>query len=138
MHWTSDINCELPIKMAEKGLASEVKPDIIPMQMIRTAAMRGDAPSMRVMRNNREYMWTWNEYYNDILSFAKGLAHLGIDERKAINIMGFNAPEWAIAFYGSVFHNNVVSGVYITNGPAACQYQAHHSEAQVIVVDTEE
>ena len=84
--------------------------------------MRGDAPSMRVMRNNREYVWTWNEYYKDIVSFAKSLAHLGIDERKAVNIMGFNSPEWAIAFYGSVFHNNVVSGVYITNGPAACQY----------------
>ena len=83
-------------------------------------------------------MWTWREYYNDIVSFAKSLVSLGIDERKAVNIMGFNAPEWAIAFYGSVFHNNVVSGVYITNGPAACQYQAHHSEAQVVVLDTEQ
>jgi long-chain-fatty-acid--CoA ligase ACSBG len=30
----------------------------------------------------------------------------------------------------------VVSGVYTTNGPEACIYQAEHSEAQVIVVDT--
>lgn len=33
-------------------------------------------------------------------------------------------------------HSNVVSGVYTTNGEEACQYQAEHSEAQVIVVDT--
>lgn len=50
--------------------------------------------------------------------------------------MGFNSPEWAIAHFGSLLHNNVVSGVYTTNGADACQYQAEHSEAQVIVVDT--
>lgn len=50
--------------------------------------------------------------------------------------MGFNSPEWAIAHYGSIFHNNVVSGVYATNGADACQYQAEHSSAQVIVVET--
>ena len=43
---------------------------------------------------------------------------------KAVNIMGFNSPEWAIAFFGSILHNNVVSGVYITNGSDACKYQA--------------
>lgn len=61
---------------------------------------------------------------------------MGVEERKAVNIYGFNSPEWAIAFMGSIMHNNVVSGVYITNGPEACHYQALHSEAQVIVVDT--
>ena len=50
--------------------------------------------------------------------------------------MGFNSPEWAIAYYGSLMHNNVVSGVYTTNGADACQYQAQHSEAQVIVLET--
>jgi long-chain-fatty-acid--CoA ligase ACSBG len=52
--------------------------------------------------------------------------------------MGYNAPEWAIACYGAMFHNNIITGVYITNEPAACQYQAQHSEAEVIVVDTEQ
>jgi long-chain-fatty-acid--CoA ligase ACSBG len=47
---------------------------------------------------------------------------LGVEERKAVNIYGFNSPEWAIAFMGSIMHNNVVSGVYITNGPEACHY----------------
>ena len=49
--------------------------------------------------------------------------------------MGYNSPEWAIAYHGAIFHNNVVSGVYVTNGASACQYQAEHSEAEVIVVD---
>lgn len=43
--------------------------------------------------------------------------------------MGFNAPEWAIAFFGSIFANNIPSGVYTTNNSEACFYQANHSEA---------
>ena len=52
--------------------------------------------------------------------------------------MGFNSPEWTISHYGAILHNNCVSGVYTTNGADACRYQAEHSEAQVIVVDTME
>ena len=84
---------------------------------------------MNVMRNKKVYSWTWDQYYKDCMAFAKGLHHIGVDQRKAVNIMGFNSPEWAIANFGSIFHNNVVSGVYITNGVDACQYQAEHSEA---------
>ena len=54
------------------------------------------------------------------MAFAKSLHALGIDSWKSVNIMGFNSPEWAIAFYGSIFHNNIVSGVYTTNGAQAC------------------
>jgi long-chain-fatty-acid--CoA ligase ACSBG len=53
---------------------------------------------MKVMRNNKELSWSWRQYYNDALSFAKALHALGVDERKAVNIMGFNSPEWAICY----------------------------------------
>jgi long-chain-fatty-acid--CoA ligase ACSBG len=68
------------------------------------------------MRNNKEYVWTYQQYYNDAISFAKSLTAIGASERKAVNIMGFNSPEWAITFFGSLFHNNIATGVYITNG----------------------
>ena len=55
-----------------------------------------------------------------------------------MNIIGFNAPEWAIAFFGTMFANCIPSGVYTTNNPEACLYQADHSEAEVIVVENEE
>ncbi len=37
---------------------------------------------------------------------------------------------------GGVIFNNVVSGVYPTNNADACLYQADHSEAEIIVVDS--
>jgi long-chain-fatty-acid--CoA ligase ACSBG len=36
--------------------------------------------------------------------------------------MGFNSPEWTIAYFGGVLHNNILSGVYTTNGAEACKY----------------
>lgn len=64
------------------------------------------------MRNNKEFIWSWNEYYNQVYNVAKSLKAVGLQDRKAINICGFNSPEWAIAFYSATFVNCVASGVY--------------------------
>ena len=61
---------------------------------------------------------------------------LGINERKSINIIGHNAPEWVIAFMGGIVYNGIVSGVYPTNNAEACIYQADHSEAEIVVCDS--
>jgi len=122
--------------MAATGFGASIKPETIPAVFRRTAIERGDNLALKVMRDNKELSWSWSQYYNESFAFAKALHAIGIDERKAVNIMGFNSPEWAIAYCGSIMHNNVVSGVYTTNGEEACIYQAEHSEAQVIVVDT--
>ena len=50
--------------------------------------------------------------------------------------MGFNSPEWAFAYQGSLMNNNVATGVYTTNAPDACFYQVDHCDAEVIVVET--
>ena len=63
---------------------------------------------------------------------------MNVRERSAVAIMGFNSPEWAIAFMGSIMNNNVNTGIYITNQAEACLYQADHSEAEVIVCETYE
>ena len=136
LYWTTDINVELPIKISKTGISSAVKPETLPEVFLKAVKLRGDSPSLRQWRNGKEVIWTWNEFLAEVLTFAKCLQVLGVPERKAVNIRGFNGPEWLVSFYGAVFHNNIGSGVYMSNGPDACQYQAEHSEAQVICVDT--
>ena len=63
---------------------------------------------------------------------------VGVQERKSVNIMGHNAPEWVISFMGGAHYNCIVSGVYPTNNAEACFYQADHSEAELVVVDSVE
>ena len=70
------------------------------------------------------------------MSFAKAMQVVGVQERKSVNIMGHNSPEWAISFMGGIYYNCVASGVYPTNNAEACLYQAEHSEAELVVVDS--
>ena len=72
----------------------------------------------------------------DVEQFAMAMHKLGINERKSVNVMGHNAPEWTIAFMGGIYYNCISSGVYPTNNADACLYQADHSEAELIVVDS--
>ena len=62
---------------------------------------------------------------------------ISIDFKKfdTINIIGFNAPEWHFANFGAILAGGIAAGVYATNGPDACKYQANHSEAKVIVCE---
>jgi len=129
LYWTTDMNAELPVKMSATGMSANIKPTTLPMLFRDAVTARKDNNSLKVMRDKKELTWTWNQYYSDSMAFAKSLYFLGVDQRKSVNIMGFNSPEWAISYQGSMLHNNVVSGVYTTNGAEACHYQAEHSEA---------
>ena len=53
------MNCELPVKMAHTGIASEIKPTTIAAAFLYTAEKRASTPAMRVMREGREQQWTW-------------------------------------------------------------------------------
>jgi long-chain-fatty-acid--CoA ligase ACSBG len=51
------------------------------------------------------------------MTFGKALIALGLTNFSAVNIIGFNSPEWAIAFSGSIFGHYLPIGIYTTNGP---------------------
>ena len=98
----------------------------------------GDRPTMWVDRNYAKLCWTWAQYYTDTMRFAKACHHIGCTDRSAVAIMGFNSPEWAIAFFGGILNNQVNTGIYITNTAEACLYQATHAESEIICVETAE
>ena len=58
---------------------------------------------------------------------------MGVDERSSVTVMGFNSPQWFMAYMGAICNNNVGTGMYATNSPEACLYQINHSESQVVV-----
>jgi long-chain-fatty-acid--CoA ligase ACSBG len=78
---------------------------------------------------------TYRQYYDLAISFAKSLIALGVPEFTAVNIIGFNSVEWAVAFYGSIFGHYLPIGLYTTNGPDTCAYIANHSEAQIVFME---
>ena len=132
--WTTDVNVELPIVMGPEPEALTPPKTFIQLFEDRVKKTPKRA-ALNVERNGKWIIWTFEEYLADIKRFAKALVHMGVRERSAVNIIGFNSPEWAIAFFGPMFANVIPSGVYTTNAADACFYVADHSEAEVIVVE---
>jgi len=91
--------------------------------------------AMRVKRNKKWVHWTFTKYFEDVCNYAKGMIAIGATGYSSVNIVGFNSPEWFIAFYGSIFGNYLPVGIYATNGADACKYVTEHSDAEVVVVD---
>lgn len=87
-----------------------------------TAALQGDKPAFFVERNGKVVQWSWKDYQRDVDAFVRSMHVLGVNERKSVNIMGHNAPEWVISFVAGISYNCVVSGVYPTNNAEACLY----------------
>lgn len=77
---------------------------------------------MFVERDGKIVVWTWAQYHADSMKFAKSMCKLGVTQRSSVAIMGFNSPEWVIAYVGAIMNNCVATGVYTTNGPEACHY----------------
>lgn len=75
-----------------------------------------------IEREGKILTWSWREYLRDVEALAKAMHTIGISERKSVNIMGHNAPEWVISFIAGVSYNCHVSGVYPTNNAEACYY----------------
>ena len=70
LHWTCDVNDELPVKMRQNGPGSEV-PYTLCQMFTNAVHSGGDRPSMWVERNETKLCWTWNQYYLDAMRFAK-------------------------------------------------------------------
>ena len=80
--------------------------------------------------------YTWSQFFQQSLQFAKSMIHLGIPERSVITIQGVNSPEHFMAIMGSICSNCVFSDQYLTNSPEACLLQVQHSGTTMIVCDT--
>ena len=74
-------------------------------------------------KDDKMSTYTWQQFFESTLNFAKALHALGVPERTCVNIMGHNSPEHFIALMGSISANCIVSEIYTTNGPEACLYQ---------------
>lgn len=67
--------------------------------------------------------------------FAASLIAYKFPQYTSINIIGFNAPEWAIAFFGSLFCRSIATGIYTTNSQQVCEFIAENSQCKVLVAE---
>lgn len=83
--------------------------------------------------NKDDRTYTYTEYYQNALLFAKALLHLGLNYKDSVGIIGFNSPEYHFALHGTWLAGGVTAGIYTTNNEASCKYVLEHAEAVVCV-----
>ncbi|XP_073738224.1 long-chain-fatty-acid--CoA ligase ACSBG1 [Callorhinus ursinus] len=95
---------------------------------------------LRAIGFKRQGTWehiSYSQYYLLARKAAKGFLKLGLEPAHSVAILGFNSPEWFFSAVGTIFAGGIVTGIYTTSSPEACQHIAHDSRANVIVVDTQ-
>lgn len=95
---------------------------------------------LRALGFKRQGSWEhicYSQYYLLARKAAKGFLKLGLEPAHSVAILGFNSPEWFFSAVGTVFAGGIVTGIYTTSTPEACQYIAYDCRANVIVVDTQ-
>lgn len=87
-------------------------------------------------QDNWEHI-SYSQYYLISRKVAKGFLKLGLEPAHSVAILGFNSPEWFFSAVGTVFAGGIVTGIYTTSSPEACQYIAHDCRANIVIVDTQ-
>ena len=135
--WATDSTAELPIIMTQSGPGA-IAP-ITVMEWWKTVLEKyAKKPALSEKIAGKWQTLSYQEYYDLVVKFALGLVRLGISERSAVSILGYNSREWMIIFFGTIFANCVSCGHYLTNSPEAVQYVSNHSDSEVIAVDSQD
>jgi len=131
---TTDINGSVKLRLGAEA-PQNYDPVSLPSMLKAAAKKCPDHPAMCVKRNGEWVTWTYQQYLKDVETASAAFIKLGLEARCSVAIMGFNSPEWFIAYNAAVLSNSIGVGIYPTNSPDATKYIAGHCRANVIVVE---
>ena len=86
---TTDPQCDVDIRMGD-GAAARA-PVTVGDALRRTAQAVPNKVALRVERGMWKE-WTWSQYEQEAIRVAQSLIALGVKEREAVAIIGFNSP----------------------------------------------
>jgi long-chain-fatty-acid--CoA ligase ACSBG len=151
--WNSDPNGTARIQVSKTGLASsQQNPQITVCDLFALAAKKqGNKLAMRTenmkpigkgeeippaLPANEWKTWTYKQYYKDSRAAAKALIHLGYTKGDAINIYGFNSPEWFIGMMGGILAGGKATGIYPSDNEEQLAYKVLQSNGSIAFVET--
>lgn len=70
LHWVTDVNSEIPVKVRTSGPGSE-KPTTISQMFLDQVKVSGPRNALFVERQGKVLTWTWDQYAADAMKFAK-------------------------------------------------------------------
>lgn len=85
--------------------------------------------------NSRWVSMTYSQTEEEIYKFGGACLNNGLQSKDVVVVMGYNSPQWFLAFHGTIQAGGVVAGCYSTNQEETCLYLADNSNAKFVVVE---
>jgi len=136
-HWVTGIHDELPIQVASDG-KDTIAPQTVMDVFTKMSKKYPERVALSIKRDGQWKKWSFKQYFEETLKVAAAFVKLGLQSGQAVAIMGFNSPEWFVSDLAAIAAGGIACGVYTTNGPEATHYVIDHSEASIVVVETEQ
>ena len=111
--------------------------ETIPQIVIGNGRRLGAAPAYHVRGSDGWEATSWERYAAEVRQAGAAIVALGVEPGQPVCILGANRPEWVIFDVGAMAAGAIPAGIYTTSSAAECAYILDHSEAPVVVVDTE-
>ena len=102
-----------------------------------TATYR-DLPVFFTREGSGWHSQTWNEFEEKVHDLACAFLAKGLTKGASVAILAGNVPEWTIVDIAAIAAGGVGVGIYPTSSAVQCEYIINHSEAEIVVVDTNE
>ncbi len=135
MIYTEDIRKELPIYLSEIGVGS-LRPMTV-MELFEIIVKEMENQEGLFYENDGKMLgYTWYQYMKKVKYFARALISIGVEPFRTVNILGFNSPQWFMAYLGGMYACVPPVGVYPTISSESAIYIAEHSECGCIVLDS--
>lgn len=79
---------------------------------------------------------SWAALEAECYTFGAACLAAGMQSKDVCVVMGFNTPQWLLAFHGAVMAGGVVAGSYPTNNKETCEYLAQDCGAKIVMAES--
>ena len=79
---------------------------------------------------------SWSQLEAECCKFGSACLASGMAAKDVVVVMGFNTPQWMLAFYGACMAGGVVAGSYPTNNKETCEYLANDCGAKIAMAES--
>jgi long-chain acyl-CoA synthetase len=116
----------------------EIYGKTVPQLFLDRASQRPDAVAFRYKDLGLYQEVTWQHYYEEVKSFAYGLAALGVEPGDRIAVMGDPCFEYFVADMAGLSLGAITFGIYTTCSVSEVRYQIENSGAKIFIAENQE
>jgi len=109
-----------------------------PQKLVEQAKSRGDQIAYRWPEGDGWKSATWSTYLAEVEACGRAMIAAGVQPGQVVCILGGNTPEWTTMSLAAMTIGASPAGIYFSCSAEEIAYILNHSEAPIVLAETEE